>query len=221
MTGKVIVFGAHGKVGQNLIKLLGKPLSTFATTAIVRNNEQAQTVKSLSSGPEISTKQLTLDNTTVNELAGIIKGHSAVVLTVGSAGKNLLQVDLDGVVKTFEALVQAQVKRLVLISAIHADDRENIDKSPIRNYFIAKHYADRILQLEFSDKLDFTILKPGLLTDEPATGKVRIITSKDDAGSVTRADVAQAIVSVLEDSKTYGKSYDFVNGDTPIESAFN
>lgn len=221
MTGKVIVFGAHGKVGQNLIKLLGNPLSKYATTAIVRNNEQAQTVKSLSNGPEISTQQLTLDNTTVKELAGLLKGHSAVVLTVGSAGKNLLQVDLDGVVKTFEALVQAQVKRLVLISALHADDRDKIDSSPIRNYYIAKHYADRLLQLEFSDKLDFTILKPGLLTDDPATGKVKIVTSKEDSGSVTRADVAQAIVSVLEDSKTYGKSYDFVNGDTPIESAFN
>ena len=83
----------------------------------------------------------------------MIKNHDAVVFTVGSAGKNLLQVDLDAAVKTFEAMVEANVRRFIIISAIRAEDRDFGAKSGIRNYFIAKHYADRILIDEFSEKL--------------------------------------------------------------------
>lgn len=220
MSSKVIVFGAHGKIGQHLIKLMGASLSKYAATAVVRNAEQARTLKGLSQGLEIFTKQLTLDEASVDDLAKVIEGHKSVVLTVGSGGSNLLQVDLDGVVKTFEALVKAQVKRLVLVSALHADNRAFIDLSPLRNYYIAKHYADRILQLEFADKLDFTIMKPGLLSDDGPTGKVDLITSAEAKGKVTRADVAQALYSIIDNNKTYGKSYDFINGNEPIDSAF-
>lgn len=219
MSSKVIVFGAHGKVGQCLIKLLGSSTSKYSATAVVRNDEQSKAVKSLAQ-QQVATRQLTLDDTNVTELTGIIKGHNAVILTVGSGGKNLLQVDLDGVVKTFEALVAAGVRRLILVSAIHADKREFIDKSPLRDYYIAKHYADRVLQTEFSNKLDFTIMKPGQLADEEATGKIKMVSSVDEVGKVTRSDVAQVIVSALDDKKTFGKSYDFINGDTTIESAF-
>ena len=70
-----------------------------------------------------------------------------------------MQVDLDAAVKTFEASVEAQVRRFIIISALHADNREFFSKLGLRNYYIAKHYADRILVDEFSDKLDYTIFE--------------------------------------------------------------
>ncbi|EMG45965.1 hypothetical protein SBY92_004316 [Candida maltosa Xu316] len=213
---KLVIFGAHGKVGQQLVRLIAEKSSLYTATAVVRNQEQAQQIKSISSdSPNLSTANLTVDNATVQEIADTIKGHDAVVFTAGSGGKNLLQVDLDGAVKTFEASVAANVKRFIIVSAVHADKREYGAKSPIRNYYIAKHYADRILAHEFKDKLDFTILKPTHLTDDPPTGKIKFLTD-DNVGSVTRADVAKVIYEIIDNKSTFGKSYDFANGDLSV-----
>ncbi|RCK62865.1 hypothetical protein Cantr_08802 [Candida viswanathii] len=214
----IVIFGAHGKIGQQLVRLVASKSSQYKATAVVRNPEQAQTIASIASNSaNITTTNFTLDDSTVPEIASVIKGHDAVVFTVGSGGKNLLQVDLDAAVKTFEATVEANVRRFVIISAIRADDREYGAKSGIRNYFIAKHYADRILIDEFGVKLDYTILKPTTLTDDPPAGKIRFVSKEDaDVGKVTRADVALVIYEVLGLKSTYGRSYDFANGDLNI-----
>ena len=212
----IIVFGAHGKVGQHVIKLAGS--RGIVSTAVVRNAAQENTVAALAT--LVKTSQLTLDSASVKELTSLIKGHEAVVVSVGSRGQNLLQVDLDGVVKLFEASVAALVRRLVLVSAIKAEDRDFIDKSLIRNYYIAKHYADRILQHEFKEKLDFTIVKPGLLSDNEPTGKILLVKGEiPEKADVSRADVAQFILETLDSKALYGKSYDFVNGSDAIKEA--
>lgn len=212
----IVIFGSHGKIGQQLVRLIAGANSTLRATAVVRNDEQAKTIASIASA-NVSTTNFTLDDSTVSEIASVIKGHDAVVFSVGSAGKNLLQVDLDAAVKTFEATVEANVRRFIIISALRAEDRDFGAKSGIRNYYIAKHYADRILVDEFNKKLDFTILKPTALSDEPATGKIRFIGKKDtDIGKVTRADVAKVIYEIINLDSTYGKSYDFANGDLDI-----
>ncbi|KAK6457441.1 uncharacterized protein RJT20DRAFT_40333 [Scheffersomyces xylosifermentans] len=216
----IIVFGAHGKVGQNLIRLLSAKTSPYTATAVVRNSDQASKIAEISSNsPKVSTALLSIDSANVSDIADAIHGHDAVVFTAGSGGKNLLQVDLDGAVKTFEASVISNVKRYVLVSAIYADNRDLFEKSPIRNYYIAKHYADRILQAEFKDELDYTILKPSRLTDEPGTGKIKILEADDEAGDVTREDVAKVIYEVLNNKLTVHRSYDFNNGESSISDA--
>ena len=105
-----------------------------------------------------------------------------------------MQVDLDAAVKTFEASVEAQVRRFIIISALHADNREFFSKLGLRNYYIAKHYADRILVDEFSDKLDYTILKPTSLSDDAATGK-------------SESSRAQTRRLVLSPEQTWPKSF--------------
>lgn len=212
---KVIVFGAHGKIGTRLIKRLAS--TQYKATAVVRNSAQAQLL--LLVDPNLATTELTLTDSTVGAIAGQIKGHDAVVVSVGSAGKSLLQVDLDGVVKTFEAAVEAGVRRLVLVSAAYADSREFGVVSTLRDYYIAKHYADRILRAEFSESLDYTILRPLLLTDGPGTGKVRKLEPLENPGTVEREDVAAAIVELLDKKVSYGRSYDFCQGEQPISDA--
>lgn len=213
---KIIVFGAHGRVGQRLVQQLSKQ-SKYQATAVVRNAEQSKRISEIA-GDSVATKQVkSIADLSVDELVLVVGGHKAIVLTVGSAGKDLLKVDLDGVVKTFEAAVKANIRRLVLVSAAYASSREYGVKSPIPNYYIAKFYADRILQNEFKDSLDYTILKPSLLTDGEGTGKIHFLKG-EDAGLVDRADVALVILEILENPKTFGKSYDFKNGDTPISA---
>ena len=210
----VIVFGATGQIGKLVLKELAS--SNFKPTAVVRSTEQEKSMSTISS--QITSAKLALDNASVKDIARLIEGHDAVVFTAGSAGKNLLQVDLDGAVKTFEAARIARVRRLVLISALHADDREYFSKSPLHNYYIAKHYADRILMNEFQDDLDFTILKPTTLTNNGGTGKINILGAKEGLQStIDRIDVARVIVQILNSAETFGKSYNFSQGDLDIK----
>lgn len=210
----VIVFGATGQIGKLLLKELVS--SNLKPTAVVRSAEQEKTMSAISN--QITSVNLALDNASVKDIATVIEGHDAVVFTAGSGGKNLLQVDLDGAVKTFEATRIAKVRRLVLISAIHADDREYFSKSPLHNYYIAKHFADRILMNEFQNDLDFTILKPTALTNNEGTGKIKIIGPNEGLdSSIDRVDVARVIVQTLNNTKTFGKSYNIIQGDLDIK----
>ncbi|KAK6197856.1 uncharacterized protein RJT21DRAFT_122662 [Scheffersomyces amazonensis] len=222
MSKNIIVFGAHGKIGQLFVTLAS---NQHKVSAVVRNHEQASQINSIASvAHNVKSHQLTIDEASVEEISHLIKGHDVVVFTAGSAGKNLLQVDLDGAVKTFEASVLANVRRYILISAIHAESRQFIAKSPIKNYYIAKHYADRILINEFNNSLDFTILKPTQLVDNKPTGKIQLFTNDNEPiGTVTRADVASVILKVIGLSNTFGKSYNFANGTLSIdnESTYN
>lgn len=208
----IVIFGSHGKVGQQLIRLIAQPSSLYKATALVRNSTQAQQLHKISSdSSNITTKEFTFDTASVDEISEVIRGHDAVVFTAGSAGKDLLKVDLDGAVKTFEASVKANVRRYIMVSGIQTYDRELFADSPLRNYCIAKHYADRILAGEFKDSLDYTILRPTVLTDEEATGKIRYVKVGEDKGTVTRADVAKVIYDSIADKKTFGTGFDFAN----------
>lgn len=222
MASKVIVYGAHGKVGQRLLKQLARlPL---AATAVVRSEPQAQQIAAITSNSsKISTVFADLADVLVEELKAQIAGHDAVVVTVGSGGNDLLRVDLDGVVKIFEGAVGAGVRRLVLVSAVFANDRSFITgysrSYGLENYYVAKHYADRILMHEFGQKLDYTILMPSWLADGDGTGKIKFLSLGDEMGPVDREDVASVILEVLGRRETFGKSYNFAGGDTSIGDA--
>lgn len=222
MTSKVIVYGSHGKVGQLLMKHIVARLGLQAT-AIVRSKVQAEHISQLTGNSErVGIDFADLADTLVGELHDQIKGHDAVIVTAGSGGKDLLRVDLDGVVKIFEGAVEAGVRRLVLVSAIFADDRAFISKQGrkigLENYYLAKYYADRILRNEFKLKLDFTILQPSALADGAGTGKIRLLSLGDEVGLVKRDDVAHVILEVLDQKDTFGKSYGFSEGETHIDS---
>src|SRR3546814_14426726 len=128
-----------------------------------------------------------------------------VVVTAGSGGKTghdmTLAIDLDGEVKAMEAAEKAGVTRFVMVSAAHADDRSKWKASGINPYYIAKHYADRILR---SSGLDFTILRPGLLLDEAGNDKITP-TTHEDQKSVTRQAVTSLLVSIIDTNHTIGK----------------
>lgn len=218
MVSRVIVYGAHGKVGQHLLKQIAR--SDIAATAVVRNEAQAQRITEICASSQVSTVYADLALVLVAELQAQIKGQDAVVVTAGSGGKDLLRVDLDGVVKILDAAVRAGVRRLVLVSAVFANDRGFISsagrKIGLENYYLAKYYADRILVQEFGSKLDYTILMPSLLTDGPGTGKIQLLSPGESSGLVEREDVARVILEVLGRRETFGQSYNFAGGATAI-----
>jgi uncharacterized protein YbjT (DUF2867 family) len=208
----VFVVGANGQIGQHLIRLL-RESDEHTVRAMVRKKEQAEYFESLG----VETVVANLEGS-VEEIAEAAKGCEAIVFTAGSGGhtgadKTLL-VDLDGAVKTIEAAEKIGIKRFIMVSAIQAHRRENWNDK-IKHYYVAKHYADKIL--EQSD-LTYTIIRPGWLLNEPGTGKVSVAENLI-RGSIPREDVAKTILASLNEEHTFNRSFDLVSGETQISDA--
>lgn len=210
---KVFVVGANGQIGKQLVHLLHKS-DEFTVRAMVRKEEQKEAFEK--DGIEAVLADL---EGTVEHIAEAAKGCDAIVFSAGSGGhtgadKTLL-VDLDGAVKTIEAAEQLGIDRFVMVSAFQANNRENWNKK-IRHYYVAKHYADRILM---DSNLNYTIVRPGGLLNEPGTGKISIGENMQERATIPREDVARVLFEVLGANNTFRKSFDLVSGDVEIKKA--
>lgn len=213
MKMNVLVVGANGQIGKQLIDLLKE--SEHTPVAMVRKEEQANEFQ------QKGVKAVVADlEGSVEKIATAAAGCDAVVFTAGSGGhtgadKTLL-VDLDGAVKTIEATKQVGIKRFVMVSAFQANNRENWNEK-IRHYYVAKHYADKEL---LRSGLTYTIVRPGGLTNDPGTGKVLIGENLSKGGKIPRADVAKIVFACLDNEKTFNRSFDALEGEEVIENAF-
>lgn len=209
MTLKVLVVGANGQIGKQLVELL-KESSEYSVKALVRTEEQLREFKQ----QEIEAVLGNLEGT-VSELEGVVKGCDAVVFSAGSGGKTgydkTLLIDLDGAVKMMEAAENTGVERFVMVSALQAHNRSNWNEQ-IKPYYVAKHYADRIL---VDSGLNYTIIRPGGLLSEPGTGKITVAENLE-RGTIPREDVARTILASLKEAQTFKKSFDLVSGETSI-----
>ncbi|CAM3869913.1 SDR family oxidoreductase [Aeromicrobium ponti] len=209
---KVLIVGANGQIGKQLVKLINES-SDHTARAMIRKAEQAEEFEKM--GVETAVSSL---EGTVEELAEAAKGCDAIIFTAGSGGhtgydKTLL-IDLDGAVKTIEAAEQAGINRFVMVSAIQANNRDKWSDA-IKPYFVAKHYADRMLE---NSGLNYTIVRPGGLTNDPGTGKIKVDKNLE-RGFIPREDVAKTIYAVLDKENTYKRSFDLVSGEEDVETA--
>lgn len=210
----VIVIGANGQIGQHVVNELHQN-NTHTVTAVVRKKEQAE--KLIDRNIQAIVADL---EGSVKDLEEVITGADAIIFTAGSGGhtgpdKTLL-IDLDGAVKTMEAAKQAGVERYIMVSAYDADKRQNWNES-MRPYYVAKHYADRMLE---ASGLNYTIVRPGGLVNEPAIRKITV-GAKAKPSTITREDVAHTLIATLGNKQTYHRSFNVVNGEQSIETALN
>jgi uncharacterized protein YbjT (DUF2867 family) len=207
---KVCVIGANGKIGAILVqKLIEKG---HHTRAMVRDEGQRR--RHEGAGAEVVLGDLEGD------FEHALEGMDAVVFTAGSGahtGKDkTLLVDLWGALKTYPAAKNAHARRYVMVSALRAGDPDEAGGG-IKPYLVAKCLADDYLE---KSGLDYTILRPGGLSDEPGTGTLQAATHLERrSGKISREDVAEAIVAALEEDATIGKTVEMLGGDTPIRQA--
>lgn len=211
---KVVVIGANGQIGQYVVKELQQS-DTHSVTAVVRKEEQAEQLRA----SNIQAIVADLEGS-VEDLAKAITGTNAVIFIAGSGGhtgpdKTLL-IDLDGAVKTMEAAKQVGVERYIMVSAYDADNRTNWNET-MRPYYVAKHYADRMLE---ASSLNYTIVRPGGLVNEPAIRKIAVGVEAKPS-TITREDVAHTLIATLDNKKTFRRAFNLVNGDHSIETALN
>ncbi|WP_188621025.1 SDR family oxidoreductase [Flavobacterium suaedae] len=212
---KTLIIGAHGKIGQMVSEKMSQS-NNFEPTAFIRKEEQ----KSVFEKINVPTVVESLENTT-EEIAKSIKGFDAVVFTAGSGGETghdkTLEIDLDGAVKAMNAAKQNNIKRFVIVSAALTDVPEKWEETGIKPYYVAKHYADNELK---RSGLDYTIIRPVMLTDDEGTGKITANNTPEGLNKeIAREDVAETIIAALDNNSTIGKIIEISQGNTKIEEA--
>ncbi|WP_224484902.1 SDR family oxidoreductase [Robertkochia aurantiaca] len=202
---KVLVAGATGTTGNIIVHLL-KESDNYEPVAMVRKKEQ--TAQFQAKGIETVLADLTED------VSHAVKGTGKVIFAAGSKGKNLEEVDKEGAKKLVDAAEKHGLKKFVMLSSIGADDPES--HSELSDYLKAKKSADEHLR---NSSISYTIVRPGQLSNDEGTGKIRYGKSIDHKGDIPRADVAKTLVTALDESKADHKTFEILKGDTPIEEA--
>ena len=210
---KIVVAGGHGQIALILQRLLAQAGHT--PVGLIRTPEQAGDLEQVGSTPLV----LDLEQIEVAELATHLVGADAVVFAAGagpgSSAERKLSVDRDGAVLLADAAQAAGVRRYVMVSARATDDDDPYSDDVFQVYLRAKSEADADLRRR---DLDWTIVRPGGLTDDEPTGRVRVADSTG-RGSVPRADVAAVVAELLTSGGAVRVQFELIEGDTPITEA--
>jgi uncharacterized protein YbjT (DUF2867 family) len=204
----VVVAGGHGQIGLRLLRLLAE--RGHRARGLIRNPDHAAELEAAGAEPVVC------DMEALDDLSGCCEGADAVVFAAGagpgSGAERKRTVDYGAAVK----LIDAGARRYVMVSAIAAGRPEDWSDA-MRPYYEAKAGADERLA---ESGLDYTIVRPGGLTDEPGTGRVRVGTGLE-YGQIPRDDVAAVLLAVLETPKTICKTFELVGGARPIHEAIS
>jgi uncharacterized protein YbjT (DUF2867 family) len=212
---RTVIAGGHGKIALHLEQLLSGRGDHVA--GLIRNPAQADDLRRAGAEPVVCD----LEAASVDEVARHLDGADAAVFAAGagpgSGAARKETVDRAAAVLFADAAERACVRRMVVVSAMRADETPPADMDPVfAAYLRAKGAADD--DVRSRDRLDWTILRPGRLTDDPATG---LVTLADRTGraDVARADVASVLAALLDEPRTAGLTLELVGGETPVREA--
>jgi uncharacterized protein YbjT (DUF2867 family) len=205
----IVIAGGHGKVARRLTALL--VARGDRVRGLIRNPDHGADLRDDGSEPVV----LDLEQASVEVGSSAIADADAVVVAAGagagSGAQRKLTLDRDGAVKLLAAAQSAGVERYVMVSSIGAEAPPDGD-DVFSVYLRAKAQADAALSA--SDRA-WTIVRPGSLTDEPATGRVRL-TTQAVRGDVSRDDVAATLAEVLHEPRSAGLIFYVIGGEEPI-----
>jgi len=210
---KVVIAGGHGQIALILQRLLAE--AGHEPVGLIRKPEQAKDLRQVGGTPLV----LDLEQTDVGTLATHLAGADAVVFAAGggpnSGAARKLTVDRDGAILLADAAQAAGVRRYLLVSAIATDDYDPDSDDVFQVYLRAKSEADADLRAR---DLDWTIVRPGGLTNDPPTGLIQVGASTGP-GFIPRADVAAVLAELLESGAGIGVQFELISGDTPVVPA--
>jgi uncharacterized protein YbjT (DUF2867 family) len=208
----VAIAGGHGKIGLRLTRLLAE--RGDRVLSLIRDPAQAEHVSTAGAEPVMAD----LENTGVDAVASDIEGTDAVVFTAGagpgSGAERKLTLDRDGAILMADAAKAVGARRYVIVSSMGADPSHSGDEV-FDVYLRAKGEADAAIA---ASGLDYTVVRPGRLTDAQGTGLVAIGASVA-RGEVPRDDVAAVLAATLAEPVTIGRTFELVSGPDRIEAA--
>ena len=210
---RVVIAGGHGQIALHLERLLAA--RGDVPVGIIRNPDHATDLLEIDAVPVI----LDLEHSTVDQVADALTGADAVVFAAGagpgSGAARKETVDRDAAILLADAAEAAGVRRYVMVSAYSADNYDPNSTEVFQVYLRAKAQADADLR---GRDLDWTVVRPGGLTNTPATGRVSLGESIG-GGSISRDDVAQVLLHVLDSPLTAARQFQVIGGSTPIADA--
>ena len=210
---RIVIAGGHGKIALILERLLAE--AGHEPVAIIRNPDHRDDVDATGAAAVV----LDLEEASVDEVGQVLKNADAAVFAAGagpgSGAARKFTVDRDAAVLLADAAEAAGVPRIVVISAMNADRFDPASDDVFQLYLRAKSEADASVR---GRDLDWTIVRPGSLTDDEETGLVRAGAGLP-SGRIPRADVARTIATLLTTGAASRTQFDLVAGDDPIEEA--
>lgn len=228
---RYVLLGGHGKVALHITRIATQPPYNWQVDSIHRSPSHNKDIQGVGGNPIT----LDIEKATTNELVEKFKGADGIIWSAGAGGKGGKErtwaVDFHGAVRAYDAAEAAGVKRFILVSAIDVRNRdapppewytkEDIERSDmmwqaIPEYMKAKLASEEVLYKR-TGILDWTIVRPSGLTDDPGTGKVAL--GKAPLTNIPREDVARVVIAVTLENGTIGKALDLSRGDTLIEEA--
>ena len=201
----ILVAGANGTTGKKIVNLLNAS-QYFEPIAMVRKEEQRAQFEN----ENIKTVLGDLEK----DVSHTLKDVDKVIFAAGSGGKKVKAVDENGAKKLIKESEKQNVKRFVMLSSIGADNPSQSDD--LQEYLEAKQNADEYLR---KSSIPYTIVRPGSLTNEKGTGKIKLEEKLDSFGEISRDDVAQTLVRVLHDNADVNDTFEIIKGETLIGDA--
>jgi nucleoside-diphosphate-sugar epimerase len=211
---RTVIAGGHGQIALRLERLLAE--RGDSAVGLIRNPAQADDLRAVGAEPAV----LDLESATVDQLAEILRGADAAVFAAGAgagSGPDRKQtVDRGAAELLADAAGRAGVRRFLIISSMGAKAGATHSDPVFESYLRAKAAADDAVRAH--DDLDWTVLRPGSLTDAPGTGRVNLAPSTG-RGSVPRDDVAAVLLALLDTPATAGRTLELISGTADVSEA--
>ena len=211
---RILVAGAHGKIARRFVRKLAS--RGDSVVGVVRNPEHVEDLRADGAEPVV----LDLEQADAEQLARHLAGADAAVFAAGAGPGSGVDrketVDQGASALLADACERAGVRRFLQVGAMGTTESNPADVGEVFGaYLDAKRASERDLMRR---DLDWTILRPGRLTDDPPTGAVALADSVQRA-EITRHDVADVLVALLDEPASAGRALEVVNGDVSVVDA--
>ncbi|MGW2411465.1 NAD(P)H-binding protein [Streptomyces tubercidicus] len=212
---RIVIAGGHGQIALRLERLLAKRGDEVA--GIIRRPEQAGDLLAAGAEPVVCD----LESASVEDVARHMEGADAAVFAAGAGPGSGIErkdtVDRGAAAVFADAAEAAGVRRFLVVSSMGADGEPPEGTDPVfAAYLRAKGAADTDVRARAG--LDWTILRPGRLTNDPGTGLVALAEATGRS-EVSRDDVAAVLVELLDEPGTIGRTLELIGGDVPVGEA--
>ncbi|MFJ5798891.1 SDR family oxidoreductase [Streptomyces decoyicus] len=212
---RIVIAGGHGQIALRLERLLAGRGDEVA--GIIRRPEQAGDLLAAGAEPVVCD----LESASVQDVARHMEGVDAAVFAAGAGPGSGIErkdtVDRGATALFADAAEAAGVRRFLVVSSMGADREPPEGTDPVfAAYLRAKGAADADVRARAG--LDWTILRPGRLTDDPGTD---LVTLADATGrsEVPRDDVAAVLAALLDEPGTIGRTLELIGGEVPVKEA--
>jgi uncharacterized protein YbjT (DUF2867 family) len=207
----ILVIGANGSTGKMICNLLADSPG-YTPVAMIRKESQKEQFEE----KNIRTVIADLEEDFAHAFENIDKVIFAAGAGGSSSDEKTIAVDQEGAKKSVDLAKKHHIDKFVMLSSMGAENPD--EDSDLYKYLKAKHNADEHLK---KSGLNYTIVRPGGLTDEEGKGKIQAEQSFDDKGEISRKDVAMTLVHVLAPEVARNSYFEILSGDMQIHEAIS